>query len=48
MDINKGKGNIAELEKQLHDTKATMEKNLRDYDLLLKKSQKVIHGPCST
>lgn len=40
-DINKNRGSISDMERQLHDTKATMEKNLRDYDALLKKSQKV-------
>ena len=40
-DLAKSKQHAADLDKQLTDAKATIEKCLRDYDALLAKTQKV-------
>jgi len=40
-DLNKSRSHGSEVEKQLNDAKATIEKCLRDYDALLTRTQKV-------
>lgn len=40
-DLSKARGHSSEVEKQLNDAKATIEKCLRDYDALLARTQKV-------
>ncbi len=41
-ELSKSKQHAADLDKQLADAKATIEKCLKDYDTLLAKTQKVV------